>query len=208
MNVDAPEARRFENRGRQNQAVRGHDQCIEMVLRKCAGFRAHRLRRSDCDAVLSGELFNGRRHDSASASGRPRRLTVDDGDFMVTRAAYAGWSQRTSGVPAKPSRNRGAVASVMESGADAMLFLQLLADALTLQAGDVVDEELAFEMVALVLDADRQHAIRLQFERLAVAVQCAHANLLRAFDEFVESGNRQTALLGLLLTLQDVDLSG
>ena len=95
-----------------------------------------------------------------------------------------------AGVPAKPSRNRGAVASVMELGADAMLFLQLLADALTLQAGNVVDEELAFEMVAFVLDADRQHTFRLQFERLAVAVQCAHANLLRTFDEFVESWNR------------------
>src|SRR5690606_38450788 len=80
----------------------------------------------------------------------------------------------------------------------AMLFFQLLLDAVALELRQVVDEELAVEVVAFVLDAHRQQAFGDQLVGLAVAVQRADPNLLRAIDVLVEAGYRQTAFLVLV----------
>ncbi len=107
-----------------------------------------------------------------------------------------------SGVPAKPRRSRDEVDGATGSGADAMLFLKLLADALAFQARQIVDEEFALEVVALVLNADGQHAVGHEFERLAVSIECAYPDVVRALDQLVETGDGEAPFLGLLLTLR------
>lgn len=52
-----------------------------------------------------------------------------------------------------------------------MLLFQLLADAVALEGGQVVDEQLAVEVVAFVLDAYRQQAFGDLLEGVAVAVE-------------------------------------
>ena len=60
----------------------------------------------------------------------------------------------------------------------------------------MVDEQLAVEVVDLVLEADSEHAIGLDLLRLAVAVEIGDADLGRALDlgEILRDG--QAALLG------------
>src|SRR5690348_17337591 len=49
------------------------------------------------------------------------------------------------------------------------LFLQLLADTLALEAGKIVDEELAIDVVHLMLDADGENFLAIALEHVAVA---------------------------------------
>ena len=58
------------------------------------------------------------------------------------------------------------------------ILLELLADALALELGEVVDEELAVEMIDFVLDADGEQPVGLELERLA-RTSCART-LIRA----------------------------
>ncbi|MCY1250470.1 hypothetical protein D9M72_641160 [compost metagenome] len=71
----------------------------------------------------------------------------------------------------------------------AVLFFQLLLDPVTLERRQVIDEQLAIEVVALVLDANGQQALGDQFERLAVAVQGLDLDALGAIDVFIEARN-------------------
>ena len=78
-----------------------------------------------------------------------------------------------------------------------MLFIELLADAASLERGDVVDEELAVEVVDLMLDADRQQAVGFHGELFTVAVASRNANLLGALYRFVEAGDGKAAFIVL-----------
>src|SRR3989338_2439899 len=53
----------------------------------------------------------------------------------------------------------------------ALIFQQLVFDALALEDGQVVNEQLAFQMINLMLQTHRQQSIGFQYEGLAVAVQ-------------------------------------
>src|SRR5690606_4342012 len=64
---------------------------------------------------------------------------------------------------------------------------QLLAHHLALERAQVVDEQLAVEVVDLVLHAYRQQSVGGQFKGLAVAVQGLHRDLVRALDVGVDS---------------------
>ena len=52
-----------------------------------------------------------------------------------------------------------------------MLFFQLLTNARALHVAQVIHEQLAIQMIQLVLDADRKQALRFEFERFAVTIQ-------------------------------------
>src|SRR5690606_15883337 len=77
----------------------------------------------------------------------------------------------------------------------ALLLLQLLADAGALEIGEVVDEQPAVEVVDLVLDADREQAVGLAFDGVAVAVEVAHLHALGALHVLVDIGHGQAAFL-------------
>ena len=72
---------------------------------------------------------------------------------------------------------------------------QLLADALALQPRHMVNEQLAFQVINLMLQAYRQQTIGLQFEQLAIAIQRLDQNPVRPLHQLVEAGYRQAALL-------------
>ncbi len=50
-------------------------------------------------------------------------------------------------------------------------------------------------MIYLVLEANREHALGLHLDFLAITVQKRRANMFGAFDGFVKTGNRQTTLV-------------
>src|SRR5690606_20411554 len=92
-------------------------------------------------------------------------------------------SERRAGA----GRHRFALAS----GSFQIAFL----DALALELREVVDEQLAFEMIHLVLDALREQTFRLELERLAVAVERLHLDALGPLDVVVQPGHGQAPLL-------------
>ena len=61
-------------------------------------------------------------------------------------------------------------------GAQARGLGEFLHHAVALQPREVIDEQHAVEMVDLVLEADGEQAVGLQFLRLAVAIEVAHAH--------------------------------
>lgn len=76
-----------------------------------------------------------------------------------------------------------------------MLFLEFFLDPVALEVREVINEQLAVQVIALMLDADGEQAFGNQFVRLAVTVQRLDADLLRAVDVLVETGYRQAAFL-------------
>ena len=86
-------------------------------------------------------------------------------------------------------------------GLAAVDFLQLLANAVTLEVGQVINEKLTVEVITLMLDADCQQAVVDFVKGVAVAVQCLDADTLRALDVLVEAGHREAAFLHLLQIL-------
>src|SRR5690554_5837323 len=70
-----------------------------------------------------------------------------------------------------------------------------LLEPLALQLGQIVDEELAFEVIHLVLHALREQAFDLELERLAVAVERLDLDALGPLDVLVQPRDRQTAFL-------------
>src|SRR5205085_10572757 len=99
------------------------------------------------------------------AETQPRSEKAPQATFShrLVRAARA-----SGGARARRSRARGALLA---------LLLELLANALALEVRQVVDEELALEMIHLVLDAHREDVLAVALEELAVAVLGAEANL-------------------------------
>src|SRR5947207_5271071 len=61
----------------------------------------------------------------------------------------------------------------------------LLLEALALELGKIVDEELPLEVIHLVLDADREQSLGLKLERLAVAVERSNLDLRGPLDVVV-----------------------
>ena len=77
-----------------------------------------------------------------------------------------------------------------------MCFLQLAPDPATFKPGQVVDKQLASQMVTLVLYADRQKALEVHFKPLAFLVECLDASKLMSCDRLIKTGYRQTTLFG------------
>ena len=90
-----------------------------------------------------------------------------------------GSAVRARAPRARAHRRRG---RARRATALAPLLVELAPDALALELGKVVDEQLAFEMIHLVLQAHRQQALELPLERAPVPVLRAHANARGALD--------------------------
>ena len=86
------------------------------------------------------------------------------------------------------------------------LLLELLADARALELRQVVDEQLAVEMIDLVLDAHGEQPVRVELDLLAVAIERSHADLLGARHLVVDTRHRQAAFLRLLDAFAREDL--
>jgi len=77
----------------------------------------------------------------------------------------------------------------------ACLFDQLGLDAIAFEIGQIIDEDLAHQVIQFVLDAHCQQPLGLEFERLAVAIERAHGDALGALDLVENAGHRQAAFL-------------
>src|ERR1700722_11205093 len=73
------------------------------------------------------------------------------------------------------------------------LFFQTPPDELTLEFREIVDEQLALEMVHLMLDANSQKPFRIHLERRPVESQGAHTDVGGTLHLVVHVGYRQTA---------------
>ena len=74
------------------------------------------------------------------------------------------------------------------SGGDAGLLRELGLDAGLLELGQVVDEDLALQMIQFVLDADGQQAVGLDPLRLPIQIQVAHGDALGTLDPVINPG--------------------
>src|SRR5688572_3183214 len=80
----------------------------------------------------------------------------------------------------------------------AALLLPLLERSTPLEEAKVVDEELAVQMIDLVLNAAREQLGRVDLDGLPLTVLCLDDDTHRALDVGVNVGDRQAALLTLL----------
>jgi hypothetical protein len=58
----------------------------------------------------------------------------------------------------------------------------------------MLDEDLALEVIHLVLDADGEQTLRFQRERVSILVEGPHLDALGALDQLVDPRHRETAL--------------
>src|SRR6185503_10754282 len=116
---------------------------------------------------------------------------------MRTRVALARAASESLARPRRGPVTRGARLAFL---------LQLLANALALEVGEVVDEQLALDVIHLVLHAHGQRSLVVALEHLAVAILSAHADLGGALHLVVNAGNGQAALLRHLDALARKDL--
>src|SRR5260370_40879278 len=124
---------------------------------------------------------------------------------MSWPAAASAFSVGTanSGVPMK-IRRRGMVRQRSSGGQGGLrLFCcaqlrrlgKLLGDAIAFQLRNVVDEQLAIEMIDLMLDTGRKQPGRLLLMGLAIKVGVAKPHCRGPLDLFVIFGDRQAAFL-------------
>src|SRR5690606_19978669 len=101
--------------------------------------------------------------------------------------------------PGKEKACRSKPSDLKGSGVGLRLvqLLQFLADAVTLEVGQIIHEQLAIQVIALMLDADRQQAFTNDVEGLAVTVQRLDPDALGAGDRLVETGYREATFLHL-----------
>src|SRR5258706_6158812 len=108
-----------------------------------------------------------------------------------------------SGVPAKPMRIREAPAGPSRGP---LLFLELGPEPRPLERREIVDEDPADQVIHLVLDAHREHALGLQLEGFAARVECANGHFRGPPHAVVVAWHRQAALLAVGLALGRDDL--
>src|SRR6185436_17630875 len=135
----------------------------------------------------------------AGRSGWERTSATSCPAARIASSAVAA----NGGVPAKTTRKaRGAR---LLRGL-ALALLQLRADAFLLELGEILDEDLALEMVHLVLDARGQEARGVEREARPVAVEGGHRDALGALDVVIDSRDREATLLVHGETLAASDL--
>src|SRR5438552_2403813 len=129
---------------------------------------------------------------------------------MPRPAGRSGWvstsatSCRPSSSASARSANAGVPAKIRRRNADgsgglAQLLSELGADALLLQLRQMLDEDLALQMIHLVLDAYGKQALRLERERIAVLVVGTHFHALGPRHQLVDSRDRKAAFLDVRL---------
>ena len=168
MDVQRALRRGLEQRRRQEQAVGGDDQRVRLRghaprSASCGVLSAQRLEHGE--PALRREMLDRARRRSHAAAGRPVGLRQNERDVV---AGVQQARQRARG-----ELGRAGEDEAQESGRQARL-AQLLgelgADALLLELRQVLDEHLALQVIHLVLDADREQALRFEREGIAVLV--------------------------------------
>ena len=185
MDVDAAQPRRRQDRLGQDQAIGRDHRGIELErgeARRLVGVEPRRrlAPSSPCARPVPAPARvarGGRARPGAAAGNRRRRCRAPP------RAGRRGWWPRK---PACPGR-RGAAWSwgrwPPQAGTGVVLALQLgelAQDDAALQRGDVIDEQHAFEMVHLVLDAGGEQALGLDLADLVLLVEIAEPDRGRA----------------------------
>ena len=101
--------------------------------------------------------------------------------FWPRPAGRSGWvstsgtSKPAARIAASAARAKSGVPAKRLSRGDPRLLGELVLDARLLQLRQVLDEDLALQVIHLVLDADRQQILGLDFEGLAVEAQARTA---------------------------------
>src|SRR5688572_21604604 len=128
-------------------------------------------------------LVVGRRPRPAGRSGWVRTRATS----CSASSSRASARSANSGVPAKTRRRKE------RSGRLAQLLRELCANALLLELRKVLDEDLALEVIHLVLDANGEQPLRFQGEGIAVLIVRAHLAALRALHQLVDVRHREAA---------------
>jgi len=76
------------------------------------------------------------------------------------------------------------------------IFLKLLANALAFCFGQIIDKQLAIQVINFMLNTNSQQAFGFLFLSVSIAIQIADANMLGALHFFKVSGDRQASFLG------------
>ena len=167
------------------------------------GFLGQRIlqarRLEDGKTVPCGQLLDWRGLQGHAPPGGTIRLGQDQGNLMARRQQVGQGRRRKIRRPGKNEFHD-------RSGGDAGLLRELGLDAGLLELGQVVDEDLALQMIQFVLDADGQQAVGLYLLRLPIQIQVAHGDALGTLDPVINPGHRQAALLTDLLALVGDDL--
>src|SRR6266481_6902903 len=135
-----------------------------------------------------------------SSRQKPRLLPAET-QPRSAKAPQATFSHRLVRAPRAARARCGRMRAALLA-----LLLELLADALALQIRQVVDEQLAVEVVDLVLDTHRQNIVVIALEQSAVAIVRAYADLRRAHHVIENPRHRQTPFLGVRLPFAREDL--
>ena len=203
----AGSARRRRRRARRGGARRGRRGCPPRPPRhraaSVAAAPAPRARRASVLTSLASQLAA---RDRRARSGW---VSTPTSSCSTRRAGPPERSARRAGVPAKATRNRppsrppprsvpsagraarrtcrsqacrGSSSSSSRPSSPSRAFFSILpANAVALERRQVVDEELAVEVIDLVLDADREQPVGVELERLAFPIDggargpCRHA---------------------------------
>lgn len=88
----------------------------------------------------------------------------------------------------------------------ALLLLELLANTLLFELGEVIDKDFAVEVIDFVLNARREQAFGVEFEGATVAIERRHPNPTRAVDLVVHAGHREAAFFHDLLAIAHANL--
>src|SRR5882672_8557400 len=115
------------------------------------------------------------------------------GTFLILREQRAALAENQE-CPHFPSE-RGRTRSNRRLGTLAAFLLEFLADALALELGQVIDEELALEVIDFVLDADPQQPYGLEFLPGTAQVLVLDPDPPRPLDVLENAGDRQAPLL-------------
>src|SRR5881227_2084444 len=135
-----------------------------------------------------------------SSRQKPRLLPAET-QPRSEKAPQATFSHRLVRAARAARARRGRMRDALPA-----LLLELLANALALQIRQVVDEQLAVEVIDLVLDTHRQDVVVIALERRAGAILCAQPDLRRALHFIENPRHRQTPFLAARLPLAREDL--
>src|SRR5204862_5462454 len=155
------------------QAPRAPRGCRESAAARAAPSR--RVRRSS----PGSRRVCGRGPWAGPAVSEPRRHCVARAAPRGLAARIQACRQRRRATSVRAARAVRARRGRMRDALPALL-LEFLANALALQIRQVVDEQLAVEVVDLVLDTHRQDVVVIALERLAAAILRAQPDLRRA----------------------------
>ena len=135
-----------------------------------------------------------------TAAGGTRRLGVDAGDFVASLDQRGEGGNREIGRSHEDQALRGHGRGRMRQASDGgfgtglFQFAQLAQDHAALEAGDMIDEQHAVEVVDLVLDTGTEKAVDLDFADLVLPVDVSDTYHRRPFDLGEMLRKRQTAL--------------